>query len=193
MSKLLTLLIFLGIIPIIYAQTITDVIPLEAAKEIEEEEGSNPDQMSMKSSDAAKNINLSDFALPRVKNNKEMVQLGKFKGKPLFVTFFSVGCGFCQTMMDDLKCVKEKLPGKVNAIAVGLDSPGKAMKKYIKKQELTFDALIGNKEFEKRVGGVDATPYTFVLDPNSNVIGKTYGTMDCTDIVAFLKKLGYDK
>ena len=78
MSKLLAILICLGIIPIIYAQTITDVIPLEAAKENEDDQGSHPDQMAMKSSDASKNINLSDFALPRVKDKKEMVQLGKF-------------------------------------------------------------------------------------------------------------------
>lgn len=176
------------------AQTFTDVIPLPAAKEIaEEDQDSNPEQMVLKSSDSKLNVNLADFALETVEDEKKMIQLSQYKKTPLFVTFFNSGCGFCQTMMEDLKCVKEKLPGKVDAIAVGIDGERKAMKKYIKKQKLTFKAVIGNKEFEKRVGGVDATPYTLFLDSHGNLIGKTYGTMDCTDIVAYLKNLGFDK
>jgi thioredoxin-related protein len=158
-----------------------------------EQEYSNPEQMAMKSSSKKENVNLQDFALINVENIKERIKLSTYKDRPLFLTFFSPGCGFCQTMMDDLKCVKEKLPGKIGALAVGLDEHSKTMKKYITKQKLNFKAVVANKEFEKRVGGVDATPYTILLDSYGNIIGKTYGTMDCKDIVAYLKNLGFDK
>ena len=139
----------------------------------------------------AKPIYILDFALKDVDNNSNKLSFSKFKDKPFFMTFFSVGCGFCKTMLDDLKCVKEELSGKVDAIAVGLDGSPKEMKNYIKKQKLNFNAVIANQALVDRLGGIASTPYTYLVDKYGNIFSGTPGTMDCTDIIRLMKEKGF--
>lgn len=135
----------------------------------------------------AKPTYINDIALKDIFTDKS-IPLSSFKGKVYFLSFFSIGCGFCKTMLGDLSCVKEKYPKQIEVLAVGLDGEIKRKRKYIKQAKINFSAVHTEKELVKRLGGVDATPMTFIIDSYGNLVDRYPGTLDCTDIISYLKK-----
>jgi peroxiredoxin len=116
-----------------------------------------------------------DFSLMDI--NGQQFTLSEFKGKIVFLNFWTTWCPECRIEMPSMEKLHRMLNGQDFAmIAVNLQEPALRVKNFIKKYQLTFTALLDTKgEIGPRFG-IRAIPATFILDKNGGIIGKALGS-----------------
>ena len=115
-------------------------------------------------------INLMDI-------NGQQVTLSDFKGKIVFLNFWTTWCPECRIEMPSM----EKLHGRFKEqgfamIAVNLQEPALRVKDFLKKYPLTFTILLDSKGKIGPQFGIRAVPTTFIIDKNGGIIGKALGS-----------------
>lgn len=116
-----------------------------------------------------------DFSLPDI--NGQQVTLSDFKGKIVFLNFWTTWCPECRIEMP----LMEKLHRRLNnqdfvMITVNLQEPASRIKNFLKKNPLTFTILLDTKGKIGPQFGIRAIPTTFILDKNGGIIGKVLGS-----------------
>lgn len=116
-----------------------------------------------------------DFSLMDI--NGQRVTLSDFKGKIVFLNFWTTWCPECRIEMPSLEKLHRKLNGKDFAmIAVNLQEPLIRVKDFLKKYPLTFTILLDKNGKIGRQFGIRAIPATYILDKNGGIIGKAFGS-----------------
>ena len=116
-----------------------------------------------------------DFSLPDV--NGQQVTLSDFKGKIVFLNFWTTWCPECRIEMPSMEKLHRKLKGKdFEMIAVNLQEPALRVKDFLKKYPLTFTILLDSKGKIGPQFGIRAVPTTFILDKNGGIIGRALGS-----------------
>jgi peroxiredoxin len=116
-----------------------------------------------------------DFTLLDVDGQK--FTLSDFKGKIVFLNFWTTWCPECRIEMPSMEKLHTTLKGKdFVMIAVNLQEPVLQVKTFLKKYPLTFTILLDSKG---KIGSrfvIRAVPTTFILDKNGGIIGKALGS-----------------
>ena len=116
-----------------------------------------------------------DFSLPDV--NGQQVTLSDFKGKIVFLNFWTTWCPECRIEMPSMEKLHRKLKGKdFEMIAVNLQEPALRVKDFLKKYPLTFTILLDSKGKIGPQFRIRAVPTTFILDKNGGIIGRALGS-----------------
>jgi peroxiredoxin len=125
-------------------------------------------------------IRLSGIAPPveiKLKNlNGKSVNVSDFKGKIVFLNFWTTWCPDCRVEMPEMK--KLFLQFKEDdfvMVTVNLRESSKKVRAFFKKYKLTFNALL---DFDGSVGiafGIRSIPTTFILDKRGGLLGKAMG------------------
>lgn len=115
-----------------------------------------------------------DFSLLDI--NGQLFTLSDFKGKIVFLNFWTTWCPECRIEMPSMEKLYKRLNGQdFTMIAVNLQEPALRVKTFLKKYPLTFTILLDSKGEIGPQFGIRAVPTTFILDKNGGIIGKALG------------------
>jgi peroxiredoxin len=130
-------------------------------------------------------INLMDI-------NGQQVIVSEFKGKIVFLNFWTTWCPECRIEMPSMEKLHRKLKGKDFAmIAIDLQEPVSRVRTFLKKYPLTFTILLDTRGKIARQFGIRAVPTTYILDRNGEIIGKALGSRhwDSKESIALFEHL----
>ena len=108
--------------------------------------------------------------------NGKPVSLSDFRGKIVFLNFWTTWCYACRIEMPDMQKLHQKFKNKDFAIVtINLQESVSQVKQFFKDFKLTFTALLDS---DGEVGAhfmITAIPTTFILDKEGIIIGKVMG------------------
>ena len=104
------------------------------------------------------------------------VMLSDFKGKIVFLNFWTTWCPPCREEMTSMQKLYTRFTDKDFAmLAVSMNEPASVVKKFFTDYNLTFTSLLDS---EGEIGarfGVRAIPTTYIIDRDGAIIGKAFG------------------
>ncbi len=107
------------------------------------------------------------------------VTLADFKGKIVFLNFWTTWCPECRIEMPLMEKLHKRFKDKDFAmVAVNLREPATRVKKFFDKHKLTFTTLLDSKGKIGARFGIRAVPTTFILDKEGGIIGKVFGSRE---------------
>jgi thiol-disulfide isomerase/thioredoxin len=124
--------------------------------------------------------------------NGRNVSLSDFRGKIVFLNFWTTWCPTCRIEMPSMEKLHRKLKDKDFAmVTVNLQESASQVKTFFKEFKLTFTALL---DLTGEVGvafGIRAIPTTYILDKTGRIIGQVLGPRewDSKDAIALFEAL----
>ena len=111
--------------------------------------------------------------------HEKQVTLADFKGKIVFLNFWTTWCFECRIEMPLMEKLHKRLKNRDFAmVAVNLREPATRVKNFFNKHKLTFTALLDSKGKIGSQFGIRAVPTTFILDKEGGIIGKIFGSRE---------------
>jgi thiol-disulfide isomerase/thioredoxin len=108
--------------------------------------------------------------------NGRPVSLSEFRGKTVFLNFWTTWCFDCRIEMPVMEKLHQKFKNKDFAmVTINLQEPVSQVKQFFKNYKLTFTALLDS---DGEVGAhfrITAIPTTFILNKQGIIIGKAFG------------------
>ena len=123
------------------------------------------------------------------------VRLNDFRGKIVFLNFWTTWCPSCRTEMPAMEKLHRKLFGKNFAmVTVNIKESAAQVKKFFKEYKLTFTALLDTTGEVSTGFGIRGIPTTFILDKSGTIIGSITGPRewDSKKTVALFEQLAND-
>jgi len=120
------------------------------------------------------------------------VRLDDFRGKIVFLNFWTTWCPSCITEMPSMEKLHRKLLGKNFAmVTVNIKESASRVKKFFEKYNLTFTALLDTNGEVSTEFGIGAIPTTFILDKSGKIVGRITGPREWDTIksVALFEQL----
>lgn len=118
--------------------------------------------------------------------NGRPVSLSNFRGKIVFLNFWTTWCYACRIEMPAMEKLHQKFKNKDFAmVAINLQESVAQVKKFFKDLKLTFTSLLDS---DGEVGAhfrITAIPTTFILDKEGIIIGKVMGPREWDGKKAF--------
>ena len=104
------------------------------------------------------------------------VDLDDFRGKIVFLNFWTTWCPTCITEMPSMEKLHRKLLGKNFAmVTVNIRESASQVKNFFEKYKLTFTALLDTTGEVSTDFGIRSIPTTFILDKSGQIIGRIAG------------------
>lgn len=121
------------------------------------------------------------FELPLL--NGEVVRLGDYKGKIIFLNIWATWCGPCQEEMPSMERLYQQLKSEAfEILAVSIDAQGTpAVAPFVKEYKLNFPVLIDRENNIGRLYKTTGVPETFIIDKNGIIISKVIGYRNWSD------------
>jgi thiol-disulfide isomerase/thioredoxin len=117
-------------------------------------------------------IRLSDLA-------GRPVSLSDFRGKIVFINFWTTWCLACVIEMPSMEKLHQKFKDKdFVMVAINLQESAETVKQFFKEYKLTFITLLDITGDVSAGLGIHSIPTTFILDKNGSIIGKALGPRD---------------
>ena len=114
-------------------------------------------------------INLEDM-------NGKSISISDFRGKIVFLSFWTTWCPACRIEMPSMEKLHQKLINKDFAIVtVNLRESASKVKSFFKEFKLTFTALLDSTGLVAASFGIRSIPTTYILDKTGRIIGKVNG------------------
>jgi len=114
-------------------------------------------------------INLKDI-------NGKNISLSDFKGKIVFLNFWTTWCPTCRIEVPSMEKLHQKFKNKDFAmVTVNLRESALNVKAFFKKFKLTFTALLDSTGEVGASFGIRAIPTTYILDKTGRIIGRVNG------------------
>jgi len=108
--------------------------------------------------------------------NGRLTSLSEFRGKIVFINFWTTWCLACVIEMPSMEKLHQKFKDKDFAmVGINLQESDATVLKFYKENQLTFTTLLdatGDVGAAFRIRGI---PTTFILDKNGIIIGKVMG------------------
>ena len=119
-------------------------------------------------------VQLDNFRLRDVHGNS--VALSDFRGKVVFLNFWTTWCAPCRIEMPDMERLHRRLRHKKFVlVAVSMKEPGNLVSKYLQANKLSFRTLLDEHGALSRSLGVFSIPVTFIIDKQGRIIGNAIG------------------
>ena len=108
--------------------------------------------------------------------NGKRVMLSDFKGKIVFLNFWTTWCPPCREEMPSMQKLYTRFKDKDFAmLAVSVKEPAPVVKNFFKDYSLTFTALLDSDGELMTSYRVRAIPATYIIDRDGAIIGKAFG------------------
>jgi peroxiredoxin len=133
----------------------------------------------------------TDFTLESLDGRK--VSLSSYKGSFVFLNFWATWCPPCRSEMPAMQALYEKLKSKgfvIVAVSVGEQAP--VVREYLKKNSLTFPALLDTTGEVGGLYGAQSIPTTYLIDREGRILARGIGaqwTWDSPEMIALFEKL----
>jgi len=122
----------------------------------------------------------------------KIVRISDYRGKIVFLNFWTTWCPACRIEMPAMKKLHQKLKDKdFVMIAVSLQESAQVVRDFFQKYKLTFTALLDSTGEVGRWFGIRAIPTTYILDRDGKVLGAAMGARqwDNKDAIALFEYL----
>jgi thiol-disulfide isomerase/thioredoxin len=104
------------------------------------------------------------------------VSLSEFRGKIVFINFWTTWCLACVIEMPSMEKLHQKFKDKdFVMVAINLQESAAGVKQFYKQYQLTFTTLLDITGDIGAALGINAIPTTLILDKNGRIIGKALG------------------
>jgi len=114
-------------------------------------------------------INLKDM-------NGKNISLSDFKGKIVFLNFWTTWCPTCRIEMPSMEKLHQKLKNKDFAmVTINLQESASQVKAFFEEFKLTFTALLDSTGEVGASFGIRSIPTTYILDKTGRIIGLVNG------------------
>ena len=114
-------------------------------------------------------INLKDI-------NGKTISISDFKGKIVFLNFWTTWCPTCRIEMPSMEKLHQKLKNKDFAmVTINLQESASQVKAFFKEFKLTFTALLDSNGEVGASFAIRAIPTTYILDKTGRIIGRING------------------
>jgi peroxiredoxin len=120
------------------------------------------------------------------------VSLSDFRGKIVFLNFWTTWCPTCRIEMPSMEKLHHKMKDKDLAmVTINLQETASQVKKFFKAHKLTFTALLDSTGEVGTAFGIYQIPTTFILDKEGRIIAKALGPRewDSKDSIAMFEHL----
>jgi thiol-disulfide isomerase/thioredoxin len=120
------------------------------------------------------------------------VGLDDFRGKIVFLNFWTTWCPTCITEMPSMEKLHQRLVDKNFAmVTVNIKESASQVKNFFDKYKLTFTALLDTTGEVSTDFGIRSIPTTFILDKSGQIIGRITGPRewDSKESVALFENL----
>ena len=124
--------------------------------------------------------------------NGGAVRLSDFRGKIIFLNFWTTWCPPCRIEMPSMERLYRNLKDKnFEMIGIDLQEPVSRLKAFVKKFKLTFTILLDSNGDVGSLFGIRSLPTTFILDHKGRIIGQALGPRewDSSESIAFFEHL----
>lgn len=130
----------------------------------------------------------ADFTLPDMEGRQ--VRLSDFRGKIVFLRFFSMKNPFVKQDFTDLQIAQERFQDKgFTVLAVSVEDTKKDVERLLKELRITFPVLV---DFDGKIADsyqITGFPTGFLLDPSGIVDSSTIGEVTADVLAPFLHSL----
>ncbi|UCE55799.1 MAG: TlpA family protein disulfide reductase [Desulfobacterales bacterium] len=104
------------------------------------------------------------------------VNLADFRGKIVFLNFWTTWCPTCRIEMPSMEKLHQKFKYKDFAmVTINLQEAASQVKEFFKVHKLTFTALLDSTGDVGTAFGIYQIPTTFILDKEGRIIAKAVG------------------
>lgn len=108
--------------------------------------------------------------------NGRTVSLSDYRGKIIFLNFWTTWCFDCRIEMPHMEKLHQKFKNKeFEMVAINLQEPASQVNHFFKDYKLTFTALLDSHGEVGAHFRVTSIPTTFILDKQGIIIGKVMG------------------
>ncbi len=108
--------------------------------------------------------------------NGRMTSLSEFRGKIVFINFWTTWCLACVIEMPSMEKLHQKFKDKdFVMMGINLQESDATVLKFFKEYKLTFTTLLDSTGDVGTVFRIRGIPTTFILDKNGIIIGKAMG------------------
>ena len=124
--------------------------------------------------------------------NGRQVSLSDFRGKIVFLNFWTTWCPACRIEMPSMEKLHQKMKSKDFAmVAVNLQETASLVKEFFDAYTLTFTSLLDSTGEVGTAFGIYQLPTTFVLDKDGRIIARAAGLRewDSKDAIALFEHL----
>lgn len=103
--------------------------------------------------------------LPSIDSDDDPIQLADYRGRIVFLDFWSSWCGPCRRAMPHLDALRQALPrAEFEVIAVNVDPLIEDGRRYLRKSPVSYPVAVDPAGEVVRRYGVDVLPAWFVID-----------------------------
>ncbi len=108
--------------------------------------------------------------------NGQIVKVSDFKGKIVFLNFWTTWCPDCRIEMPEMeKLFKHFKEDDFAMVTINLRESSQKVTAFFKKHNLTFSALLDSDGRTGTAFGIRSIPTTFILDKQGGLLGKALG------------------
>jgi len=109
--------------------------------------------------------------------NGSTIRLVDFRGKIVFLNFWTTWCAECKVEMPSMEALHRRLKDKKFVmISINIQEPAQLVKAFFEKNKLTFTALLDSSGDVMKQFALRGIPATFILDQEGKIIGKALGS-----------------
>lgn len=105
----------------------------------------------------------------------EPASLDTWRGRPLFLTFWSDGCSSCVAEMKELETLAQANAGRVAVVAVNVDAEPPDMREIGRRYGLSFPLLRDSLGISKERYEVVGTPTSVLIDARGRIVSRHVG------------------
>jgi thiol-disulfide isomerase/thioredoxin len=104
------------------------------------------------------------------------VSLSNFRGKIVFLNFWTTWCPTCRIEMPSMEKLYQKYKdGAFAMVTINLQESAARVKEFFKEFKLTFTALLDTEGEVGIMFGINQIPTTYILDKKGRILGKALG------------------
>ena len=117
-------------------------------------------------------IRLSDL-------NGKKISLSDFRGKVVFLNFWTTWCGACRVEMPAMQKLHTRLKDQNFAmVTINLQEPARKVREFVDRYKLTFTVLLDSQGEAGSRFGIRALPTTLILDKSGRIMGQALGARE---------------
>jgi len=117
---------------------------------------------------------LYDLSLERLEARGALA-LEDYRGHVLLLSFFEPGCAWCYRQLRTLERLQARCGQGLRPIAVGINGRNDALRRELRRAQVTFPGTRASAALLALTGEVPATPWTLVMTPDGELAATLRG------------------
>lgn len=115
--------------------------------------------------------------------------LAQWRGRTVYLNFWSVSCGGCIAEMPVLQRLSVQYAQRIAVVGVNTDPQSVDIQPIVWRQQIRFPVLRDQLGITQERYRVIGTPTSFIIDPQGKLLELKEGTVDEAQLVALFERL----